>query len=136
VLTSARVPYLDTSALVKLVSHEAESDALVAFLADRQTPVSSELAVVELLRAAQRRNQETVVRAEMVLSRLQIVTLTRVLLERAARVAPVQLRSLDAIHLAAALELSVELEAIVTYDDRMADAARRHGIAVVMPGRG
>jgi len=135
VTTNGRVLYLDTSALVKLVSYEAESEAFVAFLVGRQTPVSSELSVVELGRAARRRSQETVVRAELVLSQLQLVSLTRFLLERAAHLAPVLLRSLDAIHLAAALELGAELEALVTYDDRMANAARQHGMAVAMPGR-
>lgn len=134
-LTSAKVLYLDTSALVKLVSYEAESDALFAILSDGSAPVSSELAVVELIRAAQRRSQETVVRAELVLTQIHLVSLTRFLLERAAHLAPVLLRSLDAIHLASALQLGAELEAVVTYDDRMASAARQHGIAVAMPGR-
>lgn len=134
-LTSAKVLYLDTSALVKLVSYEAESDALFAILFDGSAPVSSELAVVELIRAAQRRSQETVVRAELVLTQIHLVSLTRFLLERAAHLAPVLLRSLDAIHLASALQLGAELEAVVTYDDRMASAARQHGIAVAMPGR-
>lgn len=134
-LTNDKSLYLDTSALVKLVSYEAESSACVAFLIGRQTPVSSELAVVELVRAAQRQSQETVIRAEIVLSQIHLIRMTRFLLERAAHLRPVLLRSLDAIHLAAALQLGAELEALVTYDDRMASAARQHGIVVAMPGR-
>ncbi len=54
--------------------------------------------------------------------------------ERASWLDPTLLRSLDAVHLAAALELGDELEGIVTYDDRLAEAAALHGIAVIAPG--
>jgi len=43
------------------------------------------------------------------------------------------LRSLDAIHLAAALELGDELEAVVTYDSRMSSAAEAQGLDVAAP---
>ena len=43
------------------------------------------------------------------------------------------LRSLDAIHLAAALELGDELDGIVSYDDRLSDAAELLGVAVIAP---
>lgn len=43
------------------------------------------------------------------------------------------LRSLDAIHLAAALALGSDLGDLVTYDFRMSEAARSLGLAVVAP---
>jgi predicted nucleic acid-binding protein len=44
-----------------------------------------------------------------------------------------ELRSLDAIHLATAQELGDELSAVVTYDDRMAAAAKQLGYRIVQP---
>ena len=55
--------------------------------------------------------------------------------ESAARIGPSTLRSVDAIHLASALALGAQLEGLVTYDGRMADAARTAGLEVVAPGR-
>ena len=52
----------------------------------------------------------------------------------AAAIAPSAIRTLDAIHLATALALMPELDAFVTYDDRLADAARALGLPVVRPG--
>ncbi|MBK5250721.1 MAG: VapC toxin family PIN domain ribonuclease, partial [Actinomycetales bacterium] len=43
------------------------------------------------------------------------------------------LRSLDAVHLAAALSLGDDLEGIVTYDDRLAEAAQANGVPVASP---
>ena len=51
----------------------------------------------------------------------------------AATMEPIELRTLDAIHLAAALALSDDLAAVLTYDHRMADAARARGVEVVAP---
>ena len=57
---------------------------------------------------------------------------TAILMDLAGRVDPVELRSLDAIHLASAFDLGDELEAMLTDDDRLAEAA--NGITVVTPG--
>ena len=46
---------------------------------------------------------------------------------------PVELRSLDAIHLATAQQLGNDLARIVTYDDRMAMAASHLGMTVARP---
>jgi uncharacterized protein len=43
------------------------------------------------------------------------------------------LRTLDAIHVAAALVLGDDLESMVTHDDRLAQAALANGIAVIAP---
>jgi predicted nucleic acid-binding protein len=62
-----------------------------------------------------------------------LFNLTAATFERAATLDPEELRSLDALHLAAALELGDELDGIVTYDHRMAAAASLYGVAVQSP---
>lgn len=126
--------YLDTSALVKLVIEEAESASLVAWLtsADRE-PVTSDLARTELARAVRRWAPDQAVAATQVLEAVSVIALATSTFDAAGRLDPVELRSLDALHLAAALELGDDLEAFVTYDDRQAAAARAYGIEVVDP---
>ena len=126
--------YLDTSALVKLVVAEAQTATLRRWLAaaDRE-PVTSDLARTELLRAVRRAAPQHAVRARAVLDSLTIMELTTALFEEAGRLDPTALRSLDALHLAAALDLGDDLAGLVTYDDRLADAARSHGITVMAP---
>ena len=68
------------------------------------------------------------------LSRLDQILLSPEVLDRAATLAPhIQLRSLDAIHLAAAQVVGADLRAVVTYDRRMADAAHDLGLTVEAP---
>jgi len=69
----------------------------------------------------------------MVLDSLTLLTLPTSVFERAGELEVESLRSLDALHLAVALELGDDLEGIVTYDDRLADAARSSGVMVVAP---
>ena len=71
-------------------------------------------------------------RARSVLDALTLFNLTAATFERVATLDPGELRSLDALHLAAALELGDELDGIVTYDNRMA-AASLYGVAVIAP---
>ena len=72
-------------------------------------------------------------RAREVLDSLTLLQLRPTLMDHADRIDPVELRSLDAIHLAAALDLGDDLEAILTYDERLAEAAEANGIAVIAP---
>lgn len=126
--------YVDTSALVKLVVREPESDALAAWAATATTQaVSSDLARTELVSAVRRSHPEQAERARDVLDSVTLLALTPEILESAGRVEPVELRSLDAVHLAAALVLGDDLDAIVTYDERLAEAARSHGVHVLAP---
>lgn len=126
--------YLDTSAAVKLVVVEKGSAALRRWIVDRdERIVSSDLLRTELLRATRRAAPEQMVQARLVLESLILVTLSTVVCERAAVLEPDLPRSLDALHLAAALEIGDELEAVVTYDRRMAEGARVLGIGVVAP---
>jgi predicted nucleic acid-binding protein len=71
--------------------------------------------------------------ARAVLESLPLMRLSTEVFERAAMLEPDLRRSLDCLHLAAALELGDDLEAIVTYDTRLAEAARSLGIDVVSP---
>ena len=73
------------------------------------------------------------VQARAILDSLVLLTLSTVVCERAAMLEPELLRSLDALHLAAALEVGDDLEGMVTYDQRMAEAAKALGVRVVAP---
>ncbi len=126
--------YLDTSALTKLVLPEAESSACLRWLAEEdREPTVTELAYTELLRAVRRDAPDQDLRAWIVLERVTITALTRSTYRRAGGLGPAGLRSLDAIHLAAALDLGDDLEAMVTYDQRLAEAATANGIRVLAP---
>ncbi len=130
-----RALYLDSSALVKLVTREPESAALLSLLEPRPEVVSSVLARVEVLRAVARvrGSKRTLEWARAVLSRVVLVAMDDPILETAATVAPVDLRSLDALHLATALTLRPEIEAIVSYDARLNEAAKAVGLPVLTP---
>ena len=126
--------YLDTSAAVKLVVAEQGSAALQRWLGARDGRVfSSDLLRTELLRSTKRAATQHMVQARAILDSLVLLTLTTTVCERAAMLEPELLRSLDALHLAAALEAGDELEGMVTYDQRMAEAARALGISVATP---
>ena len=131
------VCYLDASAIVKLVTRELETDALRQHLSRYSTRVTSRLSTVEVPRALERRGAESVAAAGGALAEtfegLLMVELDNTITLRAAGIEPAQLRSLDAIHLASALSMGDELEAVVTYDRRLADAARAAGLTVVAP---
>jgi predicted nucleic acid-binding protein len=126
--------YLDTSAAAKLVVGEPDSAALAAWAAAHDTQVvSSDLLRTELLRATRRAAPDRMRRARVVLDALTLVGVDTSMFERAATLEPTQLRSLDALHLAAALELGDELDGIVTYDSRLAAAAAGYGVATLAP---
>lgn len=126
--------YLDTSALAKLVVADPGTDALIAWLAEApRNPVACDLVRTELIRTVRRVAPDRMVRARAVVDG---VTLTRVrteVFESAGRLEPADLRSLDALHLASALDLGDDLEGLVTYDARLAAAAELNGIEVVAP---
>jgi len=124
--------YLDASALVKLVVPESQSAALAAYV-ERRSPLSScALARVEVVRAVSPHGEEPVRTARELLDEIDLIQLDDELLDLAAELQG-PLRSLDAIHLAAALELGDALEAVVTYDGQMTRAAEVLGLMVVAP---
>lgn len=125
--------YVDTSALVKLVVEEPGTEALRAWLATDRSPVSCDLARTELLRIVRRAAPDRIVRAREVLDAITLVTVRTAIFEQAGRLDPPALRTLDALHLAAALDLGDDLESIVTYDERLARAARANGLTAIAP---
>ena len=127
--------YLDTSAALKLLVQEDESDALEAWLGERpDVPrVTSALTRVELVRACRRLDPALVPAATGFLSGLDTIPLRDWVLETAAALPDRALRSLDAIHLASAVVMADALEALVAYDERLLAAAARLGITTAAP---
>jgi uncharacterized protein len=125
--------YLDSSALVKLVVAEPESDALTGHLRGSPNRASCALARVEVIRAVRPHGERAIGRARQLLDRIALIRLDDVLLDAAAALEDSSLRSLDAIHLAAAQALGSGLAEVVTYDRHMAGAAHRIGLAVTAP---
>lgn len=125
--------YLDSSAIVKLAVRENESVALRRYLRRRRPLVSSSLARTEIMRALLPGGDDAVAAGRKVLIRLDLVRISNGVLDEAAVLLPAELRSLDAIHLATARRLGQELGPIVTYDERMAEAATYLGHRVVAP---
>jgi predicted nucleic acid-binding protein len=128
-----RVTYVDSSAIVKLAVAEPESAALRQYLSRRRPLVSSTLAQTEVARALMPSGPEAVARGEFVLRRIQLLRVNDRVLTEAGQMTPTELRSLDAIHLASARQLGASVRQIVTYDERMAEAAKACGWAVSSP---
>jgi predicted nucleic acid-binding protein len=130
------IAYLDSSALVKLMVREDETSALEADLAGRDGLVTSALAMVECQRAAARAgNRRVLQRVSDVLEAVYLLDLTTPVLEQAASLRPAPVRSLDAIHIATAISIGEDDLDLITYDDRMGEAARANGLRVAQPGR-
>jgi uncharacterized protein len=130
---SPRVTYLDASALVKLVVAEAETDALVGWVAGRERLASCALVRTEVPRAIRLLGPDALAGAREVIKGLDLIAIDDRLLETAALLDPQILRSLDAIHLAAAGSLGLDLDVIVSYDQRMLDGARMLGLPTSRP---
>ena len=129
--------YLDSSAIVKFAVAENESAALAAWRSDLRAEdvlMTCELAVTEVLRAVGRVDGNIDV-ALAHLDALEQLVMDRDLLLAAGRLGPAGIRTLDAVHLAAAASAGDDLGGVVTYDDRMADAARDLGLVALAPGR-
>jgi len=128
------VNYFDTSALVKLVIDETETSALRRWLGERQTAQATcDLARTELTRAVRRTVPDRLPLARELFDTITLLRLTPGLFVEAGRIDPTDLRSLDAIHLAAAIDFGDDLESFVTYDERLANAAARNGLRVSAP---
>ena len=128
--------YLDSAALVKLVRVEAATTELVEWLNARsgQPLVSSALAEVEVPRALRRVAPEALTAVPATLSRLYRLEIDASVRAAAAALTNPDLRSLDAIHLATALEMGPDIDAFVTYDARLFRAAEEAGLPVARPG--
>lgn len=131
---SATVAYLDASAAVKLLVPEPETPALRTALAPMAATVSSELLEVELRCVARRRGAPDLLgRVDRLLETIDLLPYAPAVRTRAGEpFAPPQ-RALDAIHLASALQLSIDGLVVLTYDHEQADAAAAMGLAVGAP---
>lgn len=124
--------YLDTSAFLKLIVAEEESEELRATVESAEL-WSSTLLDVEAHRAARRLGVDR----DAVVQALEAVTLVmpaETTFATARRVGPDALRALDALHLAAALELGADLETVITYDRRLAAGCEVLDVPVQTPG--
>lgn len=127
--------YLDASALLKLSVSERESLALIEYIGEHNPRIAtSVIAEVDVARALQRlrvarSDQEQAMRG------VYLVHLDAEVRLNAMRLKPPFLRALDAIHVATAAAIGGDDLEFLTYDDRMADAARAAGLKVVQPGR-
>lgn len=126
------IAYADASALVKLILDEPDASPMRHWYVEHDRVATSRIGIIETHRAASRKSPD---RAHLraVLRSLEIVELRQRIAMDAAVIGPHALRTLDAIHLATALALGGDLDAFVTYDDRLADAARLLGLPVVQP---
>lgn len=124
--------YLDSSALVKLVRHEPETQALLVALEQWPEQATSVVGDVEVRRVAWR--EGVIERVEAVLGELSLMKLDHPIRQLAGRVGSSSLRSLDAIHLASALSLGNDLGAFCCYDRRLAADAEAAGLTVLSPG--
>lgn len=132
-MSAERATYLDSSALVKLAVREPESAALRRYLRRRRPLVSSALARTEVARALLPLGPDAVRRGHDVLAGIDLVRVNDRVLNDAGTMSPPELRSLDAVHLATAQQLGTDLARIVTYDERMAAAARALDLEVATP---
>lgn len=127
--------YLDSAAIVKLVHAEAETQALREWLDEHidRPWTSSALMEVEAFRALARYAPEAASRLPRVLDLVTLVDIDVSVRILAQTVRPATVRSLDAIHLATASRVGPAF--FVTYDKRLADAARETGLTVEAPGQ-
>ncbi|GAA4491044.1 type II toxin-antitoxin system VapC family toxin [Microbacterium panaciterrae] len=131
-MKDAPLVYADTSALGALLIAQPETQALVDWL-DR-TPVrlvSSDLLETELRRMAVREGRDQA-KVSAILDGVSLAALDRATYRSAGFLPMPFLRTLDALHLEAAMRL--DIEAVLTYDHRLSEAARAAGLDVIAPG--
>jgi uncharacterized protein len=142
------VIYFDTCALLKLLREDRDSAALGAFIDARPGTqwFTSELARAELARTIRRLNHDNKGKlidgprlraeldyAESLWERLDLIPVSTRMLTEAGAIEQPFLRTLDAIHLAAAASLRKSLAAFVTYDKKLAAAAQEAGLPALSP---
>jgi uncharacterized protein len=128
--------YVDTSAFFKLVKDdEVEGPAVRAYLRAASAPqlISSTLLAIEARRGTLRISPRNLPRVDLLLSDVVTIPISDAVVENASRLPDPLLRSLEAIHLATALLIREDVETLLTYDERLARAARAHGIEVAAP---
>ncbi|HUY24012.1 MAG TPA: type II toxin-antitoxin system VapC family toxin [Candidatus Saccharimonadales bacterium] len=127
--------YLDSSALVKLLFSEPESEALSSWLSARaeQPKLTSQVSVVEVVRTCRRVDAEVEPAARRLLAGLDLVPISQAVVVWATHAGSTSLRSLDAIQLATALTVREDLDSVITYDRRLLGAAESERLPVASP---
>lgn len=125
--------YVDTSALVRVILEEPDKKAIQRDLAKFDRSVASRLLRIELRRVGRR--EDALEEADQILDDVMLIPLDDDVLTAAETISPTTVGTLDAIHLATAVRLADagEVDALMTYDKRLADGAREHGIPVLSP---
>lgn len=129
------IAYVESSGLAKLAMTEPGTEALRSVLMNPDIArVTSALTYVEVQRAAWRAGDDALAKARTALLSFNSIPVDQAVLERAARLAPPELRSLDAIHIATALAIDASDLVFFSYDPRTLAAAALHGLTVSSPG--
>jgi predicted nucleic acid-binding protein len=124
--------YIDSSAILKLIVQEKESDAVRSI--SRARFITSEISRVEIIRTVLRNEPKALKAAEGVLKNINILAIDSATLTQAERLPErINIRALDAIHLASAGKFGLRINSILTYDKQMAKAARELGFEVLAP---
>ena len=126
---------------MKLVVDEPESLALFSAAERGEEWISISIATTEVIRATRRwvvankakDGAARLARADDIARRLLLIEIDKSLVQRAGHLDPTTMRSFDAIHLQTALDIKDDIEGIVTYDRRLADAAKGYGLKVLSP---
>ena len=126
--------YLDSSALVTLISGRTYADELREFLASKPTTpmATSTLGFIETVRTMDQIGNYPTLMRDLVDQFTEILLTEQV--RDAAALLPGGVRTLDSVHVASARILGETLEALVTYDKRMLEVARSVGIPTEAPG--
>jgi len=127
--------YLDASAAIKLVRSEPESEALETWLRGNRGSTAAALLEVEVACTLHRRGdgRGAVRQARDVLRTIALIPMSERIRDLAVLPHDPPQRALDAIHLGTALSIRERLDALVTYDRSLAQAAAAHGLPVAAP---
>lgn len=129
--------YLDTSAALKLLREEEHSAAMAAFYDQAASSgsrfVNSDLLRIELLRTVTRAAPQLLPEARALLCAISTIEIDEEIVQAAGSEADRMLRTLDAIHLASARAFGADLTALLTYDNRLTQAAKDAGIPTCAP---
>ena len=125
--------YVDTSAVGRVLLGEPDAAAVLRELAAFDQHIASRLMRIELRRLALR--ADALDAANQLLAGVALIPLDDPVLTASETLPPPAVATLDAIHLATALRLADAgvLETVMTYDHRLADGARHHGLQVLTP---
>lgn len=129
----AAVAYIDSSVVLKLIMNEPESGRTRELMMDLESDdyllASSQLMTVEVKRVMFRVNG-SFGGVESVLSRLSLISIEQSTLDIAASI-PHHIKTLDAIHVATALEVNDPGVVLVSNDGNMLGVAEKMGLRTV-----